>query len=94
MLLILPCRQMFTRRLKFNYGFKFFFLGFLSLENDELRGNMGLKDQAVALKWTKENVAVFGGDPASITIFGESAGAASVHLQMSSSLSKGKSSLD
>ncbi|OWR46748.1 alpha-esterase [Danaus plexippus plexippus] len=64
-------------------------LGFLSLENDEVPGNMGLKDQVMALKWVRDNIQVFGGDPSRVTIFGESAGAASVHLHMLSPASKG-----
>ncbi|KAJ2953331.1 hypothetical protein O0L34_g919 [Tuta absoluta] len=64
-------------------------LGFLSMENDEVSGNMGLKDQVLALKWVRDNIEYFGGDASRVTIFGESAGAASVHLHMLSPASKG-----
>ncbi|KAL1116582.1 hypothetical protein AAG570_005054 [Ranatra chinensis] len=63
-------------------------LGFLSTEDEVIPGNFGLKDQAMALKWIKQNIEHFGGDPNSITIFGESAGGASVHFLMMSPLSK------
>ncbi|KOB63350.1 Carboxylesterase CXE21, partial [Operophtera brumata] len=64
-------------------------LGYLSLGTEDIPGNAGMKDQVAALKWVKKNIKNFGGDPENITIFGESAGAASVSYHLVSPMSKG-----
>ncbi|XP_070581595.1 acetylcholinesterase-like [Ptychodera flava] len=64
-------------------------LGFLSLKDDVVPGNYGLLDQVAALKWVRDNIEYFGGDPDQVTIFGQSAGAASVGMHMISPMSKG-----
>ncbi|XP_049850038.1 esterase FE4-like [Schistocerca gregaria] len=64
-------------------------LGFLSTGDEVVPGNMALKDQVETLRWVQRNIAAFGGDPERVTIFGQSAGAGSVHYHVLSPLSKG-----
>ncbi|XP_031622635.1 venom carboxylesterase-6-like isoform X2 [Contarinia nasturtii] len=56
--------------------------GFLSLNTKHHSGNMGLKDQYTALKWTHCNIQAFGGNKRYITIMGQSAGAVSAHYHV------------
>ncbi|KAM9192019.1 liver carboxylesterase 1-like [Dugong dugon] len=62
--------------------------GFFSTGDEHSRGNWGLLDQVAALHWVQKNIANFGGNPGSVTIFGESAGGASVSVLVLSPLAK------
>jgi carboxylesterase type B len=75
-----------------NLNYRLGALGFLVLDGitDSTNNNFGFRDQIQALQWVQANIASFGGDPANVTIFGESAGAMSVGLHaLSSSQSSG-----
>jgi para-nitrobenzyl esterase len=74
----------------FNYRVNAFgFLNHPALVKSGESANFGLADQREALRWVRANIAHFGGDPANITIFGESAGGLSVLAHLVSPLSKG-----
>lgn len=66
-------------------------LGFLTLDDKNLNvpGNAGLKDQLMAIKFVKENIQNFGGDPNNITLFGNSSGGCSVNWHCLSNKSEG-----
>ncbi|XP_043488616.1 esterase FE4-like [Polistes fuscatus] len=70
-------------------NFRLGILGFLNLEDEVASGNQGLKDIVMALRWVRNNIAVFGGDPENVTIFGGSSGAAMVHYLTMSPLADG-----
>jgi para-nitrobenzyl esterase len=56
---------------------------------DEFKGSYAFMDQIAALKWVKENIAAFGGDPGNVTIFGFSAGGVSIHSLLTIPAAKG-----
>lgn len=64
-------------------------LGFMSTGTRDAPGNNGFKDQAIALRWIRDNIEDFGGDPNLVTLMGQSAGARSVMLHLVSPMSRG-----
>ena len=78
-----------------NMGYRLGVFGFLADEElaaespNGTTGNYGLLDQIEALKWVRDNIAAFGGDPDNVTIAGESAGAACVSALCTSPLAEG-----
>ncbi|KAM5134239.1 cocaine esterase-like isoform 1-T1 [Callospermophilus lateralis] len=64
-------------------------LGFFSTGDQHATGNWGYLDQVAALRWVRQNIAHFGGNPDWVTIFGESAGGASVSSHVLSPMSQG-----
>lgn len=80
-----------TVKLRYRLGiFGFLVHPELSAESPHhVSGNYGILDQLAALRWVKENIAKFGGDPDNITVFGQSAGAYNVGYLLMSPLAKG-----
>jgi para-nitrobenzyl esterase len=64
-------------------------LGFLDVPGERPAGALGLHDQVAALRWTRENIAAFGGDPGQVTVYGLSAGGKSVTNLLASPLTRG-----
>ncbi|XP_065202764.1 esterase E4-like isoform X2 [Planococcus citri] len=70
-------------------GYRLHILGDLNLNIRGCTGNQALKDVILSLKWIKENIHVFGGDPENITLMGSSSGSAIVHMLLLSPLADG-----
>ncbi|MFG2961199.1 carboxylesterase/lipase family protein [Streptomyces sp. NPDC048291] len=64
-------------------------LGFLAVDGEAHTGAYGLHDQIAALRWVRENIAAFGGDPEQVAVYGLSAGAKSVANLLGSPLTRG-----
>ncbi len=87
-----PLAKQGLMAVSFNYRlgrFGFFAHPALSAEQPGKAGNYGLMDQLAALNWVKRNIARFGGDPAAVTIIGESAGGGSVFSLLNNPAAKG-----
>ena len=63
--------------------------GLTAEQEHRFSGNYGMLDQIAALRWIKENISAFGGDPDNVTVFGVSSGAATISLLMVSPLTEG-----
>jgi para-nitrobenzyl esterase len=90
-----PTRLVRQGRVVVTINYRLGWLGFLahpalSAESPhQASGDYGFLDQQAALRWVKRNITKFGGDPGNVTIFGQSAGGHSVHVQLASPLAAG-----
>ncbi|OXU29807.1 hypothetical protein TSAR_014120 [Trichomalopsis sarcophagae] len=71
------------------FNYRLGILGFLSTEDEVLPGNLGLKDQNLALRWVNDNIGAFGGDSRHIVLSGFSAGSSSIQYHYLSPMSRG-----
>jgi para-nitrobenzyl esterase len=72
-----------------SFNYRLGALGFLDVPGERPTGAFGLHDQVAALRWARENIAAFGGDPDQVTVYGLSAGGKSVTNLLASPLTKG-----
>ncbi|XP_044745301.1 uncharacterized protein LOC123307148 [Coccinella septempunctata] len=87
--MVLPDYMMDKNVILVTFNYRLGAAGFLSTGNSVVFGNNGLKDQTLALKWIKQNIKEFGGNPESITITGFSSGGSSVQFHYLSPTSRG-----
>lgn len=73
----------------FNYRLSYFGFSNYDIADDVFTPNAGFKDQVLAMKWVKDHIEHFGGDPNCVTLMGSSAGGLSVELHLVSPLSQG-----
>ncbi|XP_038071133.1 neuroligin-3-like, partial [Patiria miniata] len=71
------------------FNYRLGILGFLSTNDGAARGNYGLLDQILVLKWINQNIQSFGGDPRRVTVFGVGSGAACAGILMVSNMTSG-----
>lgn len=71
------------------FNYRLGIVGFLCLGTADVPGNAGLKDMVALLRWVKENIRSFGGNPDDVTIDGCSAGSSAVDLLVLSETTKG-----
>jgi para-nitrobenzyl esterase len=72
-----------------SFNYRLGALGFLEVPGEWPTGSFGLHDQVAALRWVRENIAGFGGDPGRVTVYGLSAGGKSVTALLASPLARG-----
>lgn len=86
----LPLKGVVLITINYRLGvFGFLATSDLAKEAGGTAGNYGLMDMVAALQWTRDNIKKFGGDPANVTIFGESAGSFAVSTLMASPMAQG-----